>query len=237
MLTFVAIAGGVSFAARASAQVMDDRIYAMVAFDELEYRRIDAADPVRWDMRSWIGGDFTRLWIKSEGTQATVGADREADIQALYSRLVAPFWEVQAGVRLDTRHVAGTGHARVLAVVGLEGLAPYWFELEPAVFVDGRANVSARLTASLEMFFTQRLIGQPRVELNAAIQSVPEFGVGAGLNDLDLGYRVRYEFRRSFAPYVGITWKRRFGATATLARQAGETVGAVAMVGGIRAWF
>ncbi len=223
--------------AAAGAQVMDDAIYTFVLFDQLEYRRTGDANPVGWDLLGWVGGDFTRLWIKSEGEQATVGGGGEVEVQALYGRLVAPYWDLQIGARVDVRYGGGTARARVLAVVGLEGLAPYWFEMEPAVFVSQDGHVSARLTTSYDMFVTQRLIVQPRVEVNAAVQEVPDFGVGQGLNDVNLGIRVRYELRREYAPYVGLEWVRRFAGTADLARQGGESVSDVAVVGGFRVWF
>ncbi len=223
--------------AAAGAQVNDDAIYTFVLFDQLEYRRTGDANPVGWDLLGWVGGDFTRLWIKSEGEQATVGGGGEVEVQALYGRLVAPYWDLQIGARVDVRYGGGTERARVLAVVGLEGLAPYWFEMEPAVFVSQDGHVSARLTTSYDMFVTQRLIVQPRVEVNAAVQEVADFGVGKGLNDVNLGLRVRYELRREYAPYVGVQWVRRFAGTAALARQGGESVSDLVVVGGFRVWF
>lgn len=223
--------------ASASAQLSDDKIYTFVLFDLAEYRRNGDRNPASWDVIGWVGGDYTRFWFKSEGDVATVGADGDVEVQGLYSRLIAPFWEVQAGLRADVRYGGGEERARVQAVIGLEGLAPYWFELEPAVFVSHEGDVSARLTATYDMFVTQRLIGQPRVEVNAAVQEVPDFGVGSGLNDLELGFRLRYELRREYAPYLGVNWLRRFAGTANLARQAGNEVSDVSLVGGIRVWF
>lgn len=221
----------------AAAQVGDDHIYSFVLFDQAEYMQTGDANPVGWDMMAWVGGDFNRFWIKSEGELATVGGGGEGEIQALYSRLFSPFWEWQVGARLDVRYGGGEQRARALAVLGLEGLAPYWFEVEPAVFVSQDGDISARLAATYDMFITQRLIGQPRVEANAAIQDVPEFGVGSGLNDLELGFRLRYEFQRKLAPYIGLNWKGRFAGTADLARQAGEAANEFALVAGMRAWF
>ncbi len=221
----------------AAGQVSDNQIYSLVLFDIAEYSLTGDTNPVRWDMLAWVGGDFTRLWIKSEGNVATVGGGGEAEIQALYSRLFSPFWEWQVGVRLDVRYGGGENRTRAQAVIGLEGLAPYWFELEPAVFLSQDGDVSARVTATYDMFITQRLIVQPRVEVNAAIQEVPEFGVGSGVNDLELGLRLRYEFKREYGPYLGLNWLSRFAGTADLARQAGGTVSDVALVGGMRLWF
>ncbi len=222
--------------ARAVAQVADNEIYSLILFDLFEYRRTGEANPVSWDMLGWIGGDFTRLWVKSEGAVATTGSGGEVEVQALYSRLFAPFWAGQIGARVAVRSGGGEV-ARVLAVVGLEGLAPYWFELEPTLFVSHKGDVSARLTASYEMFITQRLIAQPRVEVNAALQDALEVGVGSGLNYVDMGLRLRFEPRREYAPYLGVSWVRRFGGTADVARQAGEGADQLAMVGGLRIWF
>lgn len=237
---FVALVGlvGVAQPAVMPAQVSDDQIYSFVLFEQLEYRRTGSDNSAGWDLLGWVGGDFTRLWIKGMGDHATGGAGAgNFEVQALYGRLVAPYWDLQLGGRVDVRYGGGTDHARVLLVIGLEGLAPYWFEVEPAVFLSQDGDISARLTTTYDMFITQRLLAQPRIEINAAVQEVTEFGIGSGLNDFAFGLRLRYEIERKFAPYAGVSWVRRFSGTADLARQAGENASDVAIVGGVRVWF
>ncbi len=221
----------------ASGQLLDEKVYTFVLFELAEYRPNEGGDPVAWDMVGWVGGDYNRFWFKSEGEAATAESGGVAEVQALYGRLIAPYWDVQAGLRAEVRYGEGAEHVRVQATIGLQGLAPYWFELEPAVFVSQDGDLSAALTATYDMFLTQRLIGQPRLEASAALQEVPEFGVGSGLNSVELGYRLRYELRREYAPYLGVNWIRRFAGTADLARQAGEAVSDVSLVGGLRVWF
>jgi copper resistance protein B len=221
----------------AAAQLMDRKIYTFVLFDQLEYRGTTDGNPVRWDMLGWVGSDVTRFWVKAEGTRATRGPAGDLEVQALYGRLIAPFWDFQAGLQTETRRDAAGTRTRTQVVVGLEGLAPYWFELEPAIFVSQDGDISAQLTGTTDLFLTQRLIAQPRADVRAAVQEVPDFRVGSGLNDLKLGLRVRYEIRREYAPYAGVSWMRKFAGTAALARQAGEPVRDVTVVGGIRFWF
>lgn len=120
---------------------------------------------------------------------------------------------------------------------GLEGLAPYWFELAPALFVSEHGDISARLAATYDVLLTQRLILQPRLDLNAALQDAPKFGVGSGLNNVEAGLRLRYEIRREFAPYVGVTWIRQLGQTADLSRAAGSPVDDLRFVLGLRLWW
>ena len=134
--------------AAAGAQVMDDPIYVFVLLDQIEYRHTGNGNSVGWELLAWVGGDLTRLWIKSDGEQATVDGGGDVEVQAMYGRLVAPYWDLQIGARVDVRYGGGTERARVLAVVGLEGLAPYWFEVGRAVFVSQDGHVSVRLTMS-----------------------------------------------------------------------------------------
>ena len=235
----VAFTGAALLAVRTplSAQVADKTIHTFVLFDQLEQRDIRGAHPVAWDMIGWVGGDFNRFWFKSSGAHATRGGGAEAELEALYGRLVAPFWDLQIGARVDTRVDDGARRTRVSAIAALEGLAPYWFELEPSVSISDRGDISAEFKATYDLFVTQRLIAQPRIDLRAAVQEVRSFGVGSGLNDAALGLRLRYEFRRKLAPYVGINWTRSFAGTADLARAAGERTSTAALVGGIRVWF
>lgn len=220
-----------------AAQTMDDHIYWKLLADELEYVPGPESRPIAFDASFWIGGDYTRLWIKAEGDRATVGSGGELEAQLLYSRLIAPFWELQAGLGLETASGGGDSRTRGLAVIGLEGLAPYWFEVQPQLLVSHEGDIALALNASYELLFTQRLVLEPELEMSAALQDVPEFGVGSGFNDLSLAARLRYEFVREFAPYVGVVWDRRFGATADLARAAGEDVEETAFVAGLRVWY
>lgn len=217
---------------------VEDQRFGYLLFDQFEYRMKDDADTVRWDAVSWYGGDYHRLWIKSEGDWRTSGErGGEAEVQALYGRLIAPFWDFQIGLRYDQFSGTGFDRSRAFALLGLQGLAPYRFEVEPSVFISEDGDVSARLTATYEVLLTQRLILQPRLDFDAALKSAEQFGVGKGVNSVGLGVRLRYEITREFAPYFGVHWLRRFGETADLARSEGGSAedGAVAL--GARLWF
>ena len=222
-------------AGRAEAQTMDTEIYNFLLFDQLEYTPDGAGKPIGLDAIGWIGGDYNRLWVRAEGEQLTTEGVGEVEVQALYGRLVAPFWDALVGARLDRRWGSGSGSRGHLAL-GLEGLAPYWFELAPTLFVSQDGDISARLEAEYELLFTQRLILTPEIELNAALQEVEEWGVGSGLNSFQAGLRLRYEIQREFAPYVGVAWTRRVGGTADFARAEGESVSDGALLVGLRVW-
>jgi copper resistance protein B len=219
--------------------VEDSMRFRSLLIDQLEYRMKNRADnTLRWDVQGWYGGDYNRLSLKSEGEWRTSGErGGEAEVQALYSRLIAPFWDFQVGLRYDQFSGAGFDRSRGFAVIGLQGLARYRFEVEPALFISQDGDLSARLTATYDTLLTQRLILQPRLDLDAAVQSVERFGVGEGLNSLGLGLRLRYEIRREFAPYIGVQWLRRFGETADISRRGGGRAEDIAVVFGVRLWF
>jgi copper resistance protein B len=219
------------------APIEDNQIFWFLLFDQLEFRGHEGPDPLRWDAEGWLGTDYNRLWLKTEGQHISTERNGELEVQFLYSRLISSFWEFQAGLRYDRTYGPGPDRSRFFAVIGIQGLAPYWFELEPALFISGDGDVSARLTANYDLLFTQRLILQPRFEFNVAIQDVEDFGVGSGLNDLSLGFRLRYEIKREFAPYFGISWLRKFGEAADISRREGETADDFNVVGGLRLWF
>lgn len=218
-------------------QTMDDMIYTYVSFDELEYVPGAVEEPVEYKGQMWIGGDFDRVWLKARGEQSTLEGEGIIEGQALYSRTTSAFWNTQVGVRVDHLYGPGPNATRSHLVLGIQGLAPYWFEVESFLFVSHEGDVSARVEASYDLLFTQRLIVEPELELNGAVQSVPQFGIGSGLSDLELGARVRYELVREFAPYVGISWVRLFGGTADMARGVGASVSDANFVAGLRWWY
>ena len=218
--------------------VEDHMRFGYLLVSQLEYQVGDSANSFGWDAVSWYGGDYNRLWLKTEGEWRTSGErGGDAEVQALYGRLIAPFWDFQAGLRYDQFSGAGFDRSRGFAVIGLQGLTPYRFEVEPALFISQDGDVSARLTATYDILLTQRLILQPRVDFDVAVQSVEDFDVGEGVNSLGLGLRLRYEIRREFAPYVGVQWLRQFGETADIARRGGGRTDDLAVVFGVRLWF
>ena len=215
---------------------MNENTLAFVLFDLLETSPALDGRPLQWDMDAWVGKMYNRLWIRSEGELLTAQRGGEAEFQALYSRVVAPYWDLQVGARFEVAYGDQT-RTRAHLALGLEGLAPYWFELEPVLFVSQDGDVSASLVASYDLFVTQRLILQPRLEALAAVQEVPEWGVGRGLNRLDFGLRLRFELVREFAPYIGFNWSRLYGGAAELARAEGEAARTSGFVAGVRLWY
>lgn len=190
-------------------------------------------DAYSWEGEAWYGGDLNRLVLKSEGEGAFGGDLHGAEVQALYSRAIGPYFDLQAGLRHDFE----PGPSRTYAVLGFEGLAPYWFELEGAAFLSEKGDLSARLEGAYDLRLTQKLILEPRAELGLSVQDVPELGVGSGLTEAELGLRLRYELRREFGPYLGVVYERKLGETADLARADGEEVEDTRFVLGVRAWF
>jgi copper resistance protein B len=212
--------------------VMDKGIFAHVLLDQLEGRFNGSNPQFRWDSQGWIGTDYDKLWIKSEGTFSN-GTFDDGQHQFLYDRAVTTYFDVQAGLRsdLDLRP------ARNWAAFGIQGLAPYFFDLELTGYASSEGHFAGKLQASYDLLITQRLILQPQIELNLYSKADPARLVGAGFSDIDTGLRLRYEISRKFAPYIGVAYAGKFGQTANIARNNGEGVGAAQFVFGIRSWF
>lgn len=215
----------------------DNHTFWLLQVDRLEYQVSDGENTFNWEIQSWVGGDYERFWIKTEGDVGLEEGNGEAEIELLYSKLIAPFWDLQAGLRYDQLYGDDSAKGRAFAVIGVEGLAPYLFEINAHLFLSQEGDISARFKAEYELLLSQRLILQPEFEMNIAGQEVEEFGVGSGLNDIELGLRLRYEFSRQFAPYVGIAWTRKFGDTANFAKEEGEGIDNLKVVGGVRLLF
>lgn len=205
-----------------------------VIIDRLEAGFGDGGDTYLWDVQGWSGGDINRFWWKSEGEGDFGGKLEEAELQALYSRAVTPFWDVQAGVRQDFRP---DGEDTTHLVLGLQGLAPYWFEIDAAAFLSTKGDLTARVEAEYDQRITQRLILQPRLEIDASASDIPQLQIGSGLSSIEAGLRLRYEFRKEFAPYVGVEWSRALGNTADYIEARGGEAEDTRFVVGLKAWF
>lgn len=221
---------------RARAQMMREdggQMLHQILLNLAEIRIGQGHEGYRWDGEAYLGGDINRLWIKSEGEGGFHQGTDSAEVQALFGHAIGPYYTLQAGIRQDTRPTS----RRTYATLGFEGLAPYAFETEGALFLSNRGDLLGRLEAWYDQRITQRLLLQPRAELNFAAQNVPEDRYGAGLVDAELGLRLRYEIRRDFAPYVGVSWDRKTGRSADYARADGQRPGQTSFVMGIRTWF
>lgn len=210
----------------------DDPLLTMLVVDQLEIRNNDGRDPLVWDAEGWIGKDLHKLWIKTEGEYVDSRVE-EVELQALYSRAVAPFWDIQLGWR---RNIRPTPNRDWLAF-GVKGLAPYFFDIDAALFVGDAGRTSARLQVEYEIMLTQRLVLVPEIELNLYGKDDPATGIGSGLSNIEAGLRLCYEIRREFAPYIGLNWTKLYGDTADFARAEEVDTDDIQFVFGVRAWF
>lgn len=217
---------------------VDDRKRdTFVLVDVLEYRPKGKDSDYRWDVEGWHGGDFNKLWVKSEGERNTaLKADYDIDAQLLYARFLRKYYDFQAGFRAETQTYQGRNVTRAHAVIGVEGLVPYNYEVEAALFISQSGDVSGRFSLTKDFRMTQRWVVQSRLETNVAAQRVERFTTGRGLNNIEYGLRVRYEISRKFAPYAGVSFDRAFFGTADLVRQDGGDPSQIRFVVGVRMW-
>ncbi|MGH8471277.1 MAG: copper resistance protein B [Gammaproteobacteria bacterium] len=223
-----------SLAAAPPVQLHGDQIFSYVQAEQLEYRiASNGSDTLSWDVRGWAGGDYNRVWFKTQGDDRIDGPVENGEVQLRYNRLVTPFWDLAVGARYDVE----PDPSRAYAVFALHGLSPYLYEVDADLFISEEGDVSARLEVEYPILITQRLILQPSLELDLAVQEVEELRVGSGLSQVELGLRLRYEILRELAPYIGFVWERKVGRTADLAKDEGEVYDTSAFVAGVRFWF
>jgi len=204
----------------------DDPLRTMLLVDQLELR--DNNENTRaWEASFFIGYDIDKLYLYSEGEATSDGLERSQN-EFVYSHAFAPFWDIQAGVAYDKN----TDASKIWGEIAIAGLAPYWFETRAALLVNGDGNVGLRLDAEYEMLFTQQLILTPSIEADFYTEEDPELQVGSGLSSIEAGLRLRYEFVREFAPYIGVNWEKTFGNTRDY-RSVDET----SLMIGLRFWF
>lgn len=222
--------------ARARDRVLEENgetPYGLLMTDRLEWQDAGGDGVGLWDVQGYYGGDINKVWVKSEG-EYDFGekAFEEAEVQLLYSRAITAYFDLQAGVRQDFEPSGET-----YAVVGLQGLAPYWFEVDGALFLSENGDLTARFEAEYEVLLTQRLILQPRLEVEAAAQDVSYQDLGAGLTRASAGARLRYEIKREFAPYVGVAWSSALGETSQIVQASGGNPSDARFVLGVRSWY
>ena len=212
--------------------VPDNAVHSFVLFDQLEWQGIATGGGLNWNTTGWVGRDRDRLWFRTQG-RAEAGRLGDAEAHLFYGRAVGRWWDVVVGVRQDLR----PGSPQSWLAVGIQGLAPYWFEVEATAYLGAGGQTAARLGGEYELLFTNRVALQPLVEINLYGKTDAERGIGAGVSSFDAGLRIRYELRREIAPYIGVTWHSRFGETAGFAKAGSESTAGRRFVVGLRLWF
>lgn len=227
-----AYADGLELGPMPGMDMADDELYYQVLFEELEYFNGRDSDGVQVDGQAWIGGDFNKLWLEFEGGREE-GKTTATRTEILWDRTIATYWSSQVGLRNDSN--AGPG--RNWLAFGVQGLAPYWFEVEAMGYVGENGRTAFRGELSYDLRLTQRMVLQPNLELNVYGKDDEDRGIGSGLSDIDLAVRLRYEIYREFAPYLGISYSRKYGDTADFARENGEETEDFQVLIGLRLWY
>lgn len=201
--------------------------------DRFEYQSADDG-ALAWELQGYYGGDHEKIWFESEA-EFDFGSNEfhEGDVSARYSRAISPFFDFQAGITQDFQ----AGPKRTYGTIGIMGLAPYWFEIDGHLEVSNKGDIALNFEVEYELMLMQRLILQPVAEVSFQLQNVPEMELGSGLSELEAGLRLRYEVKREFAPYVGLSWHKTFGNTADFHRAEGESTSALTFVAGVRMWY
>lgn len=221
--------------------VPDDRVFVFTLVEQLEYRVAtddETAEHLGWEAQGWIGGDFNKFWWKNEGKAAFDGPDEgETETDLLYSRLITPFWDFQVGVQYANEWHRDGYEDRWSGVIALQGLAPYKFELDNSLYISEDGDVTIAIEAEYDLRITQCLVLQPRAEMGFAFQDVAERNLGAGMTDVKLDLRLRYEIKREFAPYIGVRYQTLVGKTGNIAEASGEDSEQLIFLAGFRFAF
>jgi len=218
--------------------IHDDRLYVFTLFEKVEYRASGdngTSDRFGWEAQGWVGGDVNKFWWKNEGEAVFDGHDEgETETDLLYSRLVTPFWNVQAGAQYANEWNEEEYDDRWSGVITLQGLAPYKFEIDNSLYISEEGDLTFEFEGEYDIRVTQRLVIQPLAGLSLAVQDIPERDLGAGLTDVNLDLRIRYEFKRELAPYIGVRHRFLVGETRGIARTRGEETEQYFIVAGLR---
>lgn len=203
----------------------------LFSLDRLE-RRDGSGDPLHWKLHGWAGNELRKLQVKSEGARRN-GGDEEIEVELMYSRAISPYWDAGIGWRGDIE----PDPRRNWLALGVHGVAPWFIDIDATLYIGSAGRSALRVEASHEILFTQRLILEPALEFDAYGRNDPATGHGAGLSTVSAGLRLRYEITRKLAPYAGIHWQKRYGNTASHARESGTATEDAQALIGLRAWY
>jgi copper resistance protein B len=217
--------------------IHDDMAYGQLMFDRLEMQSIEGSEQLLWDAQAWYGKDLNRFWLETEGSYNDEHSGEIENLDLQYSRRISPFWDLQTGIGTQTSFGAGARQERYYGIIGFQGLAPYWFEIDSNLRISDDGDTWLDLEVEYDWRLTQKLILQARAETSYAFSEVEDFEQGQGLNGITTGLRLRYHLSREFAPYIGVSASRLLGDTKDLAESEGDEDSTATFVAGVRIWF
>lgn len=223
---------GLDFSGLQKPKMGDEDYLGSIIVDRLEGIHAQDDFSMTYDWQAWYGQDYDKVVIRAEG-EIDRGTFKNARNEALWGHALAAYWDTQLGVRIDS----GLGVDRYWGAFGIQGFAPYWIYIEATAYVGEQGRTAFRLETEYDVLITQKLILQPRIEMNFYSQRDPSRLVGSGLSDIETGLRLRYEFKREFAPYFGIEWASTFGSAADIIRSQGHKSEETRFIAGVHFWF
>lgn len=232
LLSLIVGAMTLATASNAQAAAADDPLLTKVVIDQFEQDVSHGENAQSWDVQAWLGHDLYKLWLTTEGERSN-NQTTDAQVELLYSRAFSPYWDWKVGVRKDFKPTPSTEWA----VLGVQGLAPYYFEIDAEFYLGKDGNTAFTLEVEYELMLTQRLVLIPEVEVSFNGQNDAEMGSGSGLSEIEAGLRLSYGIVREFSPYVGLTWSKKYGNTADYAALEDESSTEKQVVVGFSAWF
>ena len=209
----------------------DDTPLFHLLVEEFEYRA-GSDGAFQWEGQAWYGNDSHKLWLKSEG-EISNGHFGHGRHEILYDRPILTFFDLQAGLRADIDDDPERGWF----AFGVQGLAPYFFDISATAYAGSNGRFAANAEVSFDLLLSQRLVLQPKAEIDLYAKNDAARGIGSGLSEFEGGVRLRYEVTRKFAPYIGLTFDRKFGSTKRFTIGNGEDPETLRLVFGLHAWI
>ncbi|SFR44403.1 copper resistance protein B [Marinobacter daqiaonensis] len=202
-----------------------------IGAEKFEYRYSDTGEELAVvEGDAFYGSDELKFrWLFEGEWEETHDAWETVENQFVAQVPVDDFWDAKGGIRIDTPK----GPDRVYGVLGLTGLAPYWFEIDTNLYLSDEGDASVDFEAEYELLITNYWIVSATFETMVALSEDREIGVGKGLNYTEMGLRLSYDLiDRAFSPYVGVVHERKFGDTADFAEgDGGSTEDWFAVIG------
>ncbi|ENX34380.1 hypothetical protein F889_01658 [Acinetobacter colistiniresistens] len=180
------------------------QIYQATQLDTQWLLDEDGQGTLKSKLKTWVGTDENKLFILADYAKAE-SEKSEQSLAALYSRNIADFWDVQAGVNYRYNPDREVDKEQFEGVVGLHGMAQYFFETDAHLYVGQDQQWRFVLETERDLLLTQKLILQPYLEMEWVLRDESKYAAKTGLADAEVGIKTRYEtVKNRVMPFIDV---------------------------------
>lgn len=186
------------------------QIYSTISLDQTWLTTTNQNAELKSENELKIGTDEHKLVLQLAAHKAE-SESTELGTKLLYSRMISDFWDIQTGFGYQEHQInvndLDQRHEKTSAILGLHGLAPYFFESSAYLSLGKKDYVALNFEVERDILITQKWITQPYLEMDFLLNDHSKYAEKSGVREASIGLNTRYEISKQLMPYFELAYR------------------------------